>query len=387
MESTVVLVLDANQRSALAVTRAIGRHAQYNVITADASNMALAGQSKYSSDYLTYPDPAINIEDFVAWLRQAIERYNINFLMPVTEITSRTILENQDVLPACHLPFAPYQTVLAISDKSALTKRAETLGVPVPQSRYYMSAADVDKSSVVYPVVIKPSLSRVKVAKQWLNTTVTVAHNEADLNKIFEQHAYLHQHSFMLQEFIDGYGAGLFCYYHHGRPIAFFAHRRIREKPPSGGVSVLSESAPVREDMKRYATMILDDAKWHGVSMVEFRVDADNTPRLMEINTRLWGSLQLSIDSGVNFPMLLLKGELNEQLTSVDNFKVGQQLRWLLGDVDNLYLQLKSRNQKTSEKLRAVLRFLIPQFGDRKHEINRFEDLKPAWYELKQYFK
>lgn len=387
MEPTIVLVLDANQRSALATTRAIGRHAQYTVITADASSKALAGQSKYSSNYLTYPDPAISIEPFVTWLRQTIEKYHIDFLMPVTEITSRTILEHQDLLPNCHLPFAPYQTVLAVSDKSALTKRAEALGVPVPDSQYFESASEVDKSALTYPVVVKPSLSRVKVADQWLNTTVTVAHDEAELSKIFAQHDYLEQYSFMLQEFIDGYGAGLFCYYHQGRPIAFFAHRRIREKPPSGGVSVLSESAPVREDMKRYATMILDDAKWHGVAMVEFRVDAQNTPRLMEINTRLWGSLQLSIDSGVNFPMLLLKGELSEQLSTVDNFRIGQQLRWFLGDVDNLYLQFKDGNKKASEKLRAVLRFCTPRFNNRKHEVNRFGDLGPAWYELKQYFK
>lgn len=387
MEPKVVLVLDANQRSALAATRAIGCHTQYTVITADASNKALAGHSKYSSDYITYPDPAVSIEPFIAWLVQAIKKFNIDFLMPVTEITSRTILENKHALPTCHLPFAQYKTVLNISNKSALTKRAAALGVPTPFSEHFTSTADVDLSSVIYPVVVKPSLSRIKVDDQWLNTTVTVARNEAELRQIFLEHDYLERQSFMLQEFIDGFGAGLFCYYHKGHPIAFFAHRRIREKPPSGGVSVLSESISVREDMKRYATMILDDAKWHGVAMVEFRVDAKNTPHLMEINTRLWGSLQLSVDSGVNFPMLLLEGELNEHLSAVNSFKTGQQLRWFLGDVDNLYLQLKDRNKNTSEKLQAVLQFLTPRMSNRKHEVNRLGDLGPAWYELKQYFK
>jgi len=40
--------------------------------------------------------------------------------------------------------------------------------------------------------------------------------------------------------------------------------------------------------------------------MVEFRVDArDGTAKLMEVNPRFWGSLQLSILSGADFPYLL----------------------------------------------------------------------------------
>ncbi len=40
--------------------------------------------------------------------------------------------------------------------------------------------------------------------------------------------------------------------------------------------------------------------------MVEFKLDPrDNTPKLMEINPRFWGSLALAIESGVNFPYLL----------------------------------------------------------------------------------
>ena len=37
--------------------------------------------------------------------------------------------------------------------------------------------------------------------------------------------------------------------------------------------------------------------------MVEFKHDErDGVPKLMEINGRFWGSLQLAIDAGVDFP-------------------------------------------------------------------------------------
>ena len=44
---------------------------------------------------------------------------------------------------------------------------------------------------------------------------------------------------------------------------------------------------------------------------IEFRIDSrDGVPKIMEVNPRFWGSLQLSILSGVDFPYLLYKALL-----------------------------------------------------------------------------
>ena len=52
---------------------------------------------------------------------------------------------------------------------------------------------------------------------------------------------------------------------------------------------------------------LLTALNWHGVAMVEFKIDATGQHWLMEINPRLWGSLALSIDAGVDFPLGLLQ--------------------------------------------------------------------------------
>ena len=105
----------------------------------------------------------------------------------------------------------------------------------------------------------------------------------------------------------------------------------------------------------------------------------------MEINTRLWGSLQLAIDSGIDFPSLLLEGE-QLIIPEITSFKQGQQLRWLLGDLDNLYLTWKRADLSKMDKLRHTFNFAVPNFRNRKHEVNRIYDIQPFWFELKQYF-
>jgi predicted ATP-grasp superfamily ATP-dependent carboligase len=138
-------------------------------------------------------------------------------------------------------------------------------------------------------------------------------------------------------------------------PVAWFAHRRLREKPPAGGVSVLCESVPVDPVMRGYAEGLLSAAGWFGPAMVEFRVDPDGKPWLMEVNGRFWGSLQLAIDCGVDFPWLLYQLCRGDQVAAPEHYEVGRRLRWLLGDLDHLLLQLRGKGTADSfgEKLAA----------------------------------
>ncbi len=384
MEKKAVLIFDAAQRSALAATRSLGRRDDTIVYTTDSTDKALAGSSKYSSHYLQCPDPNADTDIFLNWVKNTVEKYGISFLLPVTEVTSRTLVEHKNELPACKLPFSDFSTLLNLSNKTALTQLAQKLDVPVPYSQYCESPYDIKWDAVHFPCVLKPALSKVLVDKSWIATQVHIVHSQEEMTALLSDKVYFNQHPFMVQQFIDGHGAGIFCYYQRGEAKAFFAHRRIREKPPSGGVSVLSESAPVNSMMKGYAKALLDEVDWHGVAMVEFRVAGDGTAYLMEINTRLWGSLQLAIDAGVNFPALLFDGEF-QPICEVTDFKERIQLRWLLGDVDNLYLQLKDNDVSVAKKINAISTFFRPKFSGRRHEVNRLDDMGPFWFELKNY--
>jgi predicted ATP-grasp superfamily ATP-dependent carboligase len=378
-----ILVLDAAQRSALAVVRSLGQHPELCVITAEATPEALAGTSRYSSQYLKCPSAEHQPNEFVKWLAVQQSEQQFDLVIPVTEITSQLILINKDKLPTIPTPFPAYEQVMQLADKGNLVKLATSLGLQCPQSEYFANSKNFEVEKVEYPCVIKPVQSRLFMKNTWINTSVGIIRSATELQSYLQKNRYLEFSGFMLQEFIPGHGAGIFCLYNQGQPVTFFAHKRLREKPPQGGVSVLSESQPVDDKLKTFAQTLLNAAQWHGVAMVEFRIDQNGTAYLMEINTRFWGSLQLSIDSGVDFPWLLVARQLGLPHDIPNHYTLGRRLRWWLGDLDSLYIYLKSK-ATVSSKLKRLGWFLLPNIHTR-HEINRLSDFNPAVYEFKRY--
>ena len=140
--------------------------------------------------------------------------------------------------------------------------------------------------------------------------------------------------------------------------------------------------------MVDYSRRILDSVGWCGVAMVEFKVSKQGIPYLMEVNARFWGSVQLAIDAGVDFPYLMAQSMKGGVPIQPRGYTVGIRNRWLLGDVDHLLLRLKyperGMDQGTS-RLQAVAAFLNPFISNTYYDVNRWEDMGPFLRELRQY--
>jgi len=383
-----VLVLDANQRSALATTRSLGKH-NITVITADESITALSGNSRFSSHYYQYPSPSNTPEQFITTISRIAKTHNISIILPMTELTTTLLLQYQQSFSGIIIPCPSQKIINKLSDKSTLMQLAKQLSIPFPKT-WFIDTPDnlnLSLSDLPYPLVLKPSKSWIKQDGKWLHTTVRFADNPEQAQTIIKSDPAFQSHTFMIQERVEGTGQGVFALYDRGKPIAFFSHKRLREKPPWGGVSVLSESVEVNPILLAHAKTLLDSTKWHGIAMVEFKVADDGTPYLMEVNTRFWGSLQLSIDSGVDFPWLLYKMVQGESVESIQNYTKGNRLRWILGDIDSLYISLRQKDNTIKQKLTAILDFLTSSPFRTKHEVNRWGDLKPFYWELKKYIR
>ena len=199
----------------------------------------------------------------------------------------------------------------------------------------------------------------------------------------------------LIQEKISGPGTGLFTLYDKNRHLAIFSHQRVREKPPSGGVSVVCQSVLPDEEMIDSADRLLSAVGFTGVAMVEFKRDVkDGRAKLMEINGRFWGSLQLAIACGIDFPGLYLdylQGNLPEAASS--NYKQGHKLKWFFGCLDHLIIRLKNNSSSLNlpdtepTKWGAVVDFLKVLEKDSSFDVLNRRDMGPFFYEAGSYVK
>ncbi len=391
------LVTDGNNRAALAITRALGQ-AGFEVIVAAETGTSLAGQSKFCTQRVTYPSPQKWSREFVDSLHKAVKRYNPDILLPVSDITTMTLNSYRDKFNGqCSMPFPSQDIVQRAADKVEILKEAKTLGVSVPKSIVVQSLSDFKEAGSIeealgFPVVLKPHKSRVVVNGQWQSTSVKYARDNQEIERLLQAMPDEH-YPVLLQEKISGPGVGIFLCMQKGEVVASFRHERIREKPPSGGVSVLRKSAPQIPELVEESKRLLGLLDWFGVAMVEYKHDLrEGSYKFMEINGRFWGSLQLAIDAGINFPVILTNMALKNDFDPVLSYKVGVKTRWLLGDLDSLLTTLLGSSDwnpsyRSRSKWKALREFLKLWEKDMHYEILKKEDIRPWIYELKTWLK
>ncbi len=288
-----ILVTDGDNRATLAITRSLGKKG-HAIFVGGIQQPCMASVSKYCHSRFVYPDPFKYSDKFVETLMQFIREKEIDTILPVTEITTDLITRNRKTLEQyCKIPFADSDTINHAASKSHIISQALKLQIPVPKTIFINDSEQMHSlmEDIPYPIVIKPCKSRIETNQGWLSASVAYAKDKEELICIIKNKNKA-EFPIMLQERINGPGIGVFVCYNNGKLVAQFGHRRLKEKPPSGGVSVLRESMPVSPIAKEYTERLLNHLNWHGVAMVEFKLDErDNIPKLMEINGRFWGSL------------------------------------------------------------------------------------------------
>jgi len=388
------LITDGEQRPALAIARSLGgRGIEVHVGTHLATS--LASSSRYCSAHVTYPSPERDQKSFDRFVLAAARRGDFDVILPVTDVVMHAISANQDALRHhCALACPPFTAFEIATDKWALVQRAEACGVPVPRTRFIDGLPDLRRNltRVEVPAVVKPTRSRVRTSDGWVATSVQYVRSREELCQVYEETGALSNHPSLIQQRIVGPGLAIFVLFNHGELLIDFAHRRLREKPPSGGASVLSESVAVDPKLREYAVRLLGPLGWHGVAMLEFKQDQHTGEVfLIEVNGRFWGSLQLAIAAGVDFPYLTYQLAVGEKPSVPAGYRIGVKNRWLLGDLDHLLLRL-GRDAGTlrlaesaPSKLRTVLDFVKFAEPGLHYEILSADDPAPFLYELSQY--
>ena len=351
-----VLITDGNERAALAVARSLVA-AGHDVYAAASERFSLAGAARGVGSLRIEADPLAQPLRFARAVGRAASRCNIDVVLPVTDGSVEATLLHQAQFPRrVVLPLPDLTAYRTASDKAAVLAYARSAGLDVPATRVLSSPNDPDLPGPdFFPAVLKSHRSVVPLA--WANSA------RRRLGVAFVQHSDACRHALqrfppeafpvLVQKWVRGPGEGLFLLRWDGQIVAAFAHRRLREKPPEGGVSVYRESIEPPPELVAAGARLLDALDWRGVAMIECKRDLDTGRHvLMEVNGRFWGSLQLAIDAGVDFPALLLACAAGAVPAAPSGYRAGVRGRWFWGEMDHVYLRRGSRLSALAEVMR-----------------------------------
>lgn len=262
-------------------------------------------------------------------------------ILPMSDATTLMISGHREALfqAGAKLVLPAHEDVLRAADKSCTTKIAEGLGIAVPRSQVISSAAEARAraSSLPYPVVLKPRSSEEQGAGGASQSTgrPRYARDAAEFAAAYDELSK-RSSSILVQEFIEGAGAGHFALMRHGELRGEFAHRRIRDVHPTGSGSAVRASVKPDPALREASLAILQALHWHGVAMVEFRQRPNGEFVFLEVNGRFWNSLPLACYAGADFPAAVAEIAKRGDCAPMPDYRVGVRCRWLLGDLRHL---------------------------------------------------
>lgn len=335
-----VLVLDGNENQAVASVRSLAR-AGHCVVVGAASSWSKAGWSRGCTESFQYPSPESDAAGFVARIAEEAARERDTLVMPMTERTTLPLSAGRETVLAVggKLVLPPHETVLRAFDKQATTALAASLGIEVPRTILVTDRGEASAAAdaIRYPAVLKPRTSEEFSTDGEVRSTGAPRYAR-DPGEFLTAFSEIHARcsGVLVQEYVEGTGAGYFALMREGAVRAEFAHRRIRDVRPTGSGSAVRASVRPDPRVREAALAILRELGWHGVAMVEFRLRPDGSPVFLEVNGRFWNSLPLAVYAGADFPALLATLAEHGDVESPLPFTEGVRCRWFLGDFRHL---------------------------------------------------
>jgi len=334
-----VFVTDGQWRKTLAVVRSLGKKG-IEVTVGENTRFATSLFSKYATKRVIYPSSRTKPDVFVEFLINELKQDPYDILFPMEEDTLLLIAKNKDRFSRLtYLLIPDCEKIEFARNKKNIIQKAQELDIPCPKTWFIGHIGEVERiaKTIQYPVVIKPQIS-------FGSYGIKRAINEEELISKYKEAHKIYPLP-LVQESIpqEGEAFGVSALFNKDSELrAVFVHKRLREYPVTGGPSTLRESVK-NPKIQELGLRLLKALNWIGVAMVEFKVDPrDGEPKLMEVNPRFWGSLQLAILSGVDFPYLIYRMVKEGDIKPVLDYKIGVRCRWMFpGDFLHFFSNLR----------------------------------------------
>jgi predicted ATP-grasp superfamily ATP-dependent carboligase len=389
-----ILVLDGHSSAGLAFTRSLGRAGHWVAVGSNRGEFAPAALSRYCRQSIEYPVPTADPLSFIEFVAEFVRQNEIELVMPMTDWTIFPLVRWQDRFRGlARLAVPSLEALEIVSDKHTTIALARELYIPVPETLLVSSVDDLRATQGwTFPLVVKDRFSVRWLADKAVFGVTSYAYSRDDLLSQVQQR--LEQAGDVLvQQFEKGVGVGFSCFALESKACLPFQWERVREADPCGGASSARMSVALDTPVFEMGRNLMIRSKFQGIAMVEFKRDpATRRLRLMEINGRPWGSLQLAIESGVDYPRYVAAWHLEganppEQTT----YKKNITCRRLIGDLNHLARVRKGRPPGWPGDYpgfwSTLVKVSIPWYPGLRYEDLYLRDLRPGLAEFSRWLR
>jgi predicted ATP-grasp superfamily ATP-dependent carboligase len=361
----------------LGIVRSLGRQGVPICVLDDETSIARA--SRFSGRTIRVPslrDEAATLEALDAVRR----RHGLDgwVLYPTREETVVALARNRPVLePSFRVPTPSWDTIRYAWDKRETYRLAAKLGIPTPRTWFPLEEADLHGVDLRGPAIIKPAIKEhffyQTRAKAWR------ADVEQDLLRLFRKAAAIvPPGEIIAQELVPGDGSQQFAWctlFKDGASLASMTVRRRRQHPSDFGRASTFVETVEEPQLEAASVRFLQAIGYYGLAELEYKLDPrDGVYKLLDVNARTWGYHTLGTAADVDFPYLLYRDQLGDELAG-GRARAG--VRWirLATDVPNAVVDIRAGRVSARDYLSSLR-------GIHAEAVFSLRDPLPGLYEL-----
>ncbi|MEP6834886.1 MAG: ATP-grasp domain-containing protein [Gemmatimonas sp.] len=323
----------------MAITIARSLHKQnipVDVGTLSASGPALTSRAIRRCLHIS-PKPDATSDEVLHALTSLIRDRGYDMVIPANDTSLGFVAKHYDSLsPLTHLACPEPHVVARVLQKEQTLAAARRVGIAVPLRFEVADVAGLDaqRNTLRFPVVAKGE-SKTDASANTFKVRYYRTFEELRAEVVGDP-SFGKRH--LLQEFCPGVGVGHGILLNKGEPVAVFQHRRLKELPSTGGVSVLAISEAPDPALLKQSIALLRALEWQGIAMVEYRYDRDTRRAvLMEINGRYWGTFSMATRAGLDLPYYEWQLAHGQQPQPPSAYHAGTKWRWTAGYLQRVH--------------------------------------------------
>lgn len=277
--------------------------------------------------------PYLTDENFIEKLNIVLKENNIDFIYPAHDSVGLFLTEHLEEINATVVT-SPLKTVDICRSKSKTYEYFSDCDF-IPKT--YESVDQITN----YPVFVKPTVGQGSNGAVKCDTEKQLL-NRLDLGDKVVICEYLEGMEYTIDCFTDKDG------------ILRVASLRDRARTKTG-IAVNSRNLPLDDDILRIAKEINSRLTFCGAWFFQMKLNANNQYRMLEISPRIPGTMGLSRNTGVNFPLLtiytllgypveIIKHDYNIEVDRafINRYKIDQEYACVYLDLDDT-LELKDK--------------------------------------------